>query len=183
MIDELDVCSAWDLGANVGRFSRLVSARGVPTIAWDIDPACVEANYQQVKTSGEPGLLPLLQDLTNPSGGIGWAGLERASLAERGPVDLVLALGLIHHLVIGNNVPVARVARYFSTLCRYLIVEFVPKEDSQVRLLLATREDVFDDYRIEAFSAALSECFRIDRQVPIAGTRRTLFLATSKARP
>ncbi|TLN09538.1 class I SAM-dependent methyltransferase [bacterium] len=88
----------WDLGANNGEFSRLASAQGIDTIAFDIDPDAVEKNYQAVKTNGEKKMLPLLLDLTNPSPAIGWENRERESLAERGPADLVLALAVIHHL-------------------------------------------------------------------------------------
>ena len=60
----------------------------------------------------EPRILPLVLDLSNPSGGTGWANRERASLSERGPADLTLALALIHHLAIGNNVPFEKIAEF-----------------------------------------------------------------------
>ena len=59
------------------------------------DPAAVEQNYQACKTNKETHMLPLVMDLTNPSPGLGWHNRERQSLAERGPVDAVLALALI----------------------------------------------------------------------------------------
>ena len=104
----------WDLGANTGVFSRLASQRGWYTVALDIDPAAVEHNYLTSRAASEKNLLPLLMDLTNPSAGLGWAHHERLSLAERGPVDAILALALIHHLAISNNVPLRRIAQYFS---------------------------------------------------------------------
>ena len=47
--------SVWDLGANTGRFSRLASDRGIPTAAFDFDPACVELNYRDVRARERPG--------------------------------------------------------------------------------------------------------------------------------
>jgi hypothetical protein len=41
----------WDLGANVGRFSRLASQQGVYTVAMDSDPAAVEQNYLHARGS------------------------------------------------------------------------------------------------------------------------------------
>lgn len=166
----------WDLGANNGFFSRVASDRGLFTVAADIDPVAVEKNWRQVKARGEEHILPLLMDLTNPSPDLGWNHAERASLLGRGPADLVLALALVHHLAIGNNVPLPMLARFFARAGRGLIIEFVPKGDSQVDRLLATREDVFPAYTQAGFEAAFGEVFTIEDRAPIPGTKRTLYL-------
>ncbi len=172
--------TAWDLGANNGLFSRELSRRGVETTASDIDPAAVEQNYLAVKANAEQHLLPLVIDLTNPSPSLGWAHHERESLLERGPVDLVMALALIHHLAISNNVPLASVAQFFASAARWAIVEFVPKSDSQVKRLLATRKDIFDRYTEEGFEQAFGGYFTIEEKVPISGSERTLYLFKRK---
>ncbi|HEU4992273.1 MAG TPA: methyltransferase domain-containing protein, partial [Luteimonas sp.] len=102
--------TVWDLGANTGVFSRIASRAGADTVAFDIDPAAVEHNWREARREGGAQPLPLLLDLTNPSPGLGWAGAERASLEQRGPADCVMALALIHHIAISNNVPLANVA-------------------------------------------------------------------------
>ncbi len=181
MIDEIRPRVVWDLGANTGRFSRLAAARGAFTVCWDVDPSCVEENYVRARREGERNLLPLWVDLTNPSPALGWANAERLSFADRGgEVDLAMALGLVHHLSIGNNVPLPRVFEFLAGLGRAAIVEFVPKEDSQVKRMLSAREDVFPDYHREGFERALGERFRIERAVPIRGTSRTLYLVRRK---
>jgi len=168
--------SVWDLGANDGTFSRLAADAGILTVAADIDPVAVENNWRRVRMDREEFLLPLLMDLSNPSPALGWAHTERRSLLQRGPADCVLALALIHHLALTNNVPLANAADFFATAGNHLIIEFVPKEDSQVQRLLASREDVFPDYRREGFEQAFEERFVIRRQEEIPGTRRTLYL-------
>jgi ribosomal protein L11 methylase PrmA len=168
--------TVWDLGANTGAYSRIASERGASTVAFDFDPAAVERNFREGAKAGEENLLPLVLDATNPSPAVGWANAERASLAERGPADAVLALALVHHLAIGNNVPLARVASYFATLGRSLVVEFVPKDDSQVRRLLASREDIFGDYTQEGFEAAFAREFEVVDSAPIEGSVRRLYL-------
>ncbi|MCS6803558.1 MAG: class I SAM-dependent methyltransferase [Acidobacteriota bacterium] len=178
---EADPWMVWDLGANDGRFSRLASDRGIQTIAFDIDPAAVEKNYQRSRQA-EPHLLPLVLDLTNPSPSLGWAHQERMSLLERGPVDLVMALALIHHLAISNNVPLDHLARFFSRVGQWLIIEFVPKSDSQVRRLLATRQDVFPTYTQVMFEQAFQHYFTIRRSVQIEGSERTLYLMRRRDR-
>jgi hypothetical protein len=166
----------WDLGGNVGTFSRAAAAAGAHTVSFDIDPACVERNYLRVRAEKEPNVLPLLMDLTNPSPGAGWENLERMTLFDRGPADAVLALALIHHLAIGNNVPLDKAARFFARAGRSLLIEFVPKSDSQVKRLLVTREDIFDSYTREEFERAFGEVFYITRRVPLSGTERTLYV-------
>jgi hypothetical protein len=104
----------------------------------------VEKNYRRAIQGSERHILPLLLDLTNPSGGYGWANHERASLEKRGPADLALVLALVHHLAITHNVPLARVADYLARLARAIVIAFVPISDS-VQRLLASR-GTFDDY-------------------------------------
>ena len=171
----------WDLGANVGRFSRLASTRRIPTIAFDVDAAAVERNYREVRTSEDRHLLPLVLDLTNPSPGLGWAGTERLALHDRGPADLVLALALVHHLAIGNNVPFDNLAKWFAGIARHLVIEFVPKGDSQVVRMLATREDVFTGYTQPAFEQAFDRYFILGERLPIAGTSRVLYHMTRRS--
>jgi len=166
----------WDLGANVGHFSRIGARTGALTISFDIDPACVERNYLQCTREKQTNLLPLLSDLTNPSPGIGWENEERMSFFERGPADAVMALALIHHLCIYNNVPFAKAAQFLSRITRFLIIEFVPKDDSQVQRLLATREDIFMNYDQANFEKAFRGLFHVKRSNAIQDSRRILYL-------
>jgi hypothetical protein len=168
--------SVWDLGANTGIFSRIASNKGVQTISFDIDPAAVEKNYLECRRRNETAILPLLSDLTNPSPGIGWQNRERMSLTERGPADVVLALALIHHLAISNNTPFTKIADFLASICHSLIVEFVPKSDSQVQRLLATREDIFVNYTQQAFETEFARQFVLERSQPITKSERILYL-------
>jgi ribosomal protein L11 methylase PrmA len=172
----------WDLGANDGTFSRLVADQGVGVIAFDVDQAAVEKNYGRVVARREPTLLPLVMDLTNPSPACGWAGQERQSLAERGPADVALALALVHHLAIGHNVPFDRLSAFFASVARALVIEFVPKEDSQVQRMLATREDVFSDYTQDAFERAFAREFRIEESTTVEESRRTIYVMRLRGR-
>jgi ribosomal protein L11 methylase PrmA len=149
-------------------------------VAFDVDPVAVEKNYRRVKQASERHMLPLLLDLTHPSGGSGWANEEREALADRGPADLVLALALVHHLAIAHNVPLTRIAAYFARLARALVIEFVPKEDSQVQRMLASRKDIFDGYTQRGFEEAFSTCFDIERATPVREAARTIYVMRRK---
>lgn len=175
-IDRVAPSTIWDLGANDGTFSRLGSDRGIPTVAFDVDPVAVDKNYQQVVARREQHLLPLLLDLTNPSSRSGWAHEERESFADRGPADLVLALALVHHLAIAHNLPLPRIAEFFSRIARALVIEFVPKSDSQLQRMLATRVDIFSEYTREDFEAAFDTWFTIEETQPVRDAERTVYL-------
>lgn len=179
--------TVWDLGANSGVFSRIATAKDINTIAFDVDPSAVEKNYRMMKgghisnmsphpSHQEIKLLPLLLDLTNPSPTIGWANEERLSLIERGPADMVLALALIHHLAISNNLPLGHIAAFLSQMCRFLIIEFVPQNDSQVQRLLRTRENIFYHYTQDHFEASFGDHFSLLKREKIVDTQRTLYL-------
>lgn len=167
--------TVWDLGANTGDFSRLAAAIGRRVIAFDLDAATVERNWLQLRNAGIRDVLPLVQDLANPSPALGWALAERRSLLNRGPGDVAMALALIHHLAIGRNVPLPLISALFAGLATGLILEFVPKEDPMTQRLLAARRDVFPDYTIDGVRAAFAADWRIIEEVPIEDSLRSLF--------
>ena len=174
-IAKINPDTTWDIGANTGVFSRIAARKSRTTVSFDIDPAAIEKNYLANKDAGIE-ILPLILDLTNPNGPMGWDNDERMSLAQRGPADAVMALALIHHLAISNNVPLVKIARFFAKICKSLIIEFVPKEDSQVKRLLATREDVFPNYHRQGFERAFAQYFSITESCSIEHSERTLYL-------
>jgi ribosomal protein L11 methylase PrmA len=167
----------WDLGANTGRYSRLAADAGYRVVALDIDPAAVERGYRALRAEGRDDITTLLADITDPSPPLGWGSAERRGLLERigEQADVILALALVHHLAIGANVPLPMIAGLFARLAPEAIVEFVPKEDAMVQRLLAARRDVFPDYDLDGFRAAVTAHYEIVSETPIEGTARTLF--------
>ncbi|MBI2861406.1 MAG: SAM-dependent methyltransferase [Chloroflexi bacterium] len=172
--------SVWDIGANTGLFSQIAARMKVQTVAFDIDPAAVEKNYLACVEQSERLILPLLMDLTNPSPGLGWAHSERMSLLERGPTGMVLALALVHHLAISNNLPLGRIAAFFAGLSPWLAIEFTPKEDPKVQQLLASREDIFPEYTQAGFEAAFNAHYTIEATEPLQHSQRILYLMRRK---
>jgi hypothetical protein len=179
-LDETNSEIVWDLGANDGLFSRIASDKKILTISFDIDPAAVQKNYIQSVKNNEKYILPLLLDLTNPSPGIGWENTERISLMQRGPADTAFALALIHHLAISNNLPIGKIANFFSQVCKSLIIEFIPKDDSQVQRLLSTREDIFPEYTQQDFEIEFKKYFTINNIENIKDSKRTMYLMKNR---
>jgi 2-polyprenyl-3-methyl-5-hydroxy-6-metoxy-1,4-benzoquinol methylase len=177
VVDEIKPGQVVDFGANTGAFSTIAARAGAYVVATDMDHGAVELCFRAASAEKNRSILPLVVDLTSPTPAVGWMNAERASFLDRcsGKTDLVLALALIHHLVIGNNVPLRSVMELLARAGTHAIVEFIEKRDSQVQRLLASREDIFDAYSETGFENALSGMFRIVRKQPIAGAHRVMY--------
>ncbi|MEO6254499.1 MAG: class I SAM-dependent methyltransferase [Ferruginibacter sp.] len=178
-INGLDFKNVIDLGANEGYFSLLFTD-DKQVIATDSDPNCINNLYLKNKAAGRSNILPLVNDLTTPSPAIGWNNTERASVTERLKADLVLALALVHHLAIANNVPLGLIANWLQPMGAWLIIEFVPKTDEKVKLLLQNRKDIFVDYNLEHFKTIFAAKYHILKEEKVGNTGRILFLMKRK---
>jgi SAM-dependent methyltransferase len=174
-LKELPSGRVLDLGANTGVYSQVAAEAGRTVLSVDSDPAAVERLARGLEGQ-TTSILPLIIDLVNPSPALGWGSVERQSFLERAQSEVVLALALVHHLAISNNTPLETIAKLFAQLGRYAIVEFVPKEDSQVQKLLRTRLDIFPNYTIEGFEAAVSPVFTVKASAALPGSSRRLYL-------
>jgi hypothetical protein len=174
------VRTAADLGANEGAFTQLLSSENIPAIAADFDPYCINSLYNAIKTSGEKYIQPLVLDLSNPAPAIGVNNEERSSFMQRANTDIVLALALVHHLAIGRNMPLDKVARFFTAITEKLIIEFVPAEDEKVKLMLAQKQVSYPDYTAAGFEEAFSRYFSIEKKESITGSTRVLYLMKRK---
>lgn len=171
-----DINHAADLGANDGAFSRLVADTGIPVLAADFDPNCIQRLYTEIRKEGIENIQPLIVDLANPTPATGLNNTERASFMERLDTDLILALALIHHLCIGRNIPLEDAARFFHSMGRHLLIEFVPKADEKVRFMLDQKADIYTGYDESHFEAAFSGRFTLLNKIPVPGSSRTLYL-------
>lgn len=169
-----------DLGSNTGIFSKLDLLTKSFVVSSDLDSLAVEANYLDCKNRDLTNILPLVIDQTNPSPAIGWDNSERDSFTKRSSADVVIALALIHHLVISNNLTFSMVSDHLAKLGKALIIEFVPKTDSNVIKMLKVRDDIFQDYNAENFEKEFKKNFVIKKKVKIRGSERVIYLMLKK---
>jgi len=167
----------WDLGANIGRFSRIAAERAGYVVAMDADAASIDLLYRQLRKEGGEKTLPLVMNLANPSPDQGWQARERRSPLARGRPDLILALALIHHARISANIPVESFLAWLARMESALVIEFVAKEDARVRQLLLNKDDSYDDYTRAGFEACLARHFRLERSQALDGGTRFLYFA------
>lgn len=175
-LDRLKPATLADLGANKGEFSKLAAARNCQVIASDADANCINSLYAEIKKTGEKNILPLVADLSRPSPAIGLNNKERESLITRLDTDMTLALALVHHLAIGKNIPFTAIADLFSNVCQYLVIEFVPKTDEKVQIMLSGKKNEFEDYTEENFVTAFERHFSMKAKEKINGSERILYL-------
>lgn len=165
----------WDLGCNVGRYSRICSEHSDTVIALDYDHLAIDRLYLSLKEEGNKKILPLVFNLADPSPGLGWRGKERRDIVGRGKPDLVLALALIHHLVLRENILLPDLLSWLADLKSALVIEFVDKTDPQSQSLLANRADQYHDYSREAFERFVSERFVVRRTADLPTPTRKLY--------
>ncbi len=166
-----------DLGSNDGHYSKELMKLGLICTAVESDLECCDFLYKRSKEDESlERLLGLHIDLSNPTPSYGWASGERTSFTSRYKCDLVLALALIHHLSIGQNIPYEKVASFLAELSENLIVEYIPPADVMSKKLLSSRpafqgsaENLFG---LEAFEDHFASYFEIvKKSSEIAGGR------------
>jgi hypothetical protein len=162
-----------DLGTNTGQYARIARSTGARVIAVDVSSPSVDALYRDGR--GDLQLSPLVADLTKPTPAIGWRLIERKGLFDRLRGDFLMALALVHHLRITGGIPLAEILGLLTTLAPSGVIEWVGRDDSMVRRLLALRPDVYDDYTKEQFTAMLGARARIVQVHDLPGGQRTLY--------
>lgn len=167
-----------DLGANDGHFSEIASKSGALAIAVDGDEPVLDALYQR----GTPSAV-VLSDLTNPSPSQGWAGVERPGLVERANPDLVLAYGLIHHLIYTASIPPDAVVEWLASFGAPVVVEFVSPDDDMVATLTANKlESELHPGRTQGeFESTLGKHFAIEATRALGEGSRALYRLTRRS--
>lgn len=174
VLDQVRPETVVDLGCNDGRYSEVALDHGATVVALDADRRVVDQLYRRTAGSGRP-LLPLVTDLADPSPGLGWALRERAPLADRVRPDLVLALALIHHLVIGRAIPVPAVVDHLAALAPEVVLEVPHRRDPMVQRLLAPKPPgTHDDYHEDRIARAVGARFVVLAEEVLPGAERTL---------
>ena len=164
-----------DLGCNTGDYAACALHAGArKVVGLDADHGALEQAFARAQAD-DLDFLPLYQDCADPSPSQGWNAREHKGLAERcAQVDAVLALAFTHHLAIGRNIPLPEILSWITCLAPRGLIEFVRKDDPTVRTMLAVREDIFDDYSLERFVAALQPHARIVARRTVSETGREL---------
>lgn len=165
----------WDLGCNSGEYSEIALTNGAKlVIGLEPDAGALNAAFQRAEAH-KLNFLPLSIDLTNPSPSAGWRQQERPGLMERANADLILCLALLHHLVIGRNLPLREVLGWLVSLAPNGVLEFVPKSDPMAHQLLTWKPAIAPDYDLDTVRQLLGSMARITGEEVVTASGRTLF--------
>jgi predicted nicotinamide N-methyase len=179
-LSRLNFKTVLDAGANEGEFSEIAANNSAYVISADLDHSSVNTLYNKVKRQEIKNICPLIIDFANTSPAIGVNNEERTSFLKRIKVDLILALALVHHLVLGKNVPFEKIASMFSSMTHYLLIEFIPRSDEKVSILSENKKELLLSYSEEIFVNSFQEYFSILERREIENTGRTLYLMENR---
>lgn len=182
VVDSHQPATVWDLGANDGHFSRIAAETADLVVALDADELTLDTAYRQFKADGSTNIQPLLADLANPSPAHGWRGRERTPLIDRSQPDLVLGLAVMHHVILGRNVPTREFLSWLAELEAPIVLEHVGWTDPMVKKLIANRrdEEIHQDYDRAMFRAIVDEMFDIRQEVQLPSDDRILLHLTPR---
>ena len=125
-----------------------------------------------------PADLPLIADVARPTPAVGWCNTESLTLLERARqrFDCVMMLGILHHLLLADQIPMGDVAELLASLARrWSIVEWVPKTDVRYIDLCRGRDELYAHLNEDLFVEQFTRHFNImDREELSNG--RVLFL-------
>ena len=173
----------WDVGANDGYFSKIAAGHAATVLAMDSDHLVVDNLYKSLVSEGVSNVLPMVHDVATPSPGLGWRGSERKTIEDRGAPDLVMCFAVVHHLVVGRNIPLGSVIDWLYDLGCKVIFEFVPISDPMVEKLTANKlpREIHPDYNEESLRSLLAGRFEIEREMKLPACERVLFALRPRA--
>jgi hypothetical protein len=92
----------------------------------------------------------------------------------------MLMLGLLHHLLVSDQIPLEEIARLVAELSpRWLIVEWIPPSDPKFIEVCRGRDALYQDLSEEVFHATFAPYFRtVERE----GLKNGRVLLTLEAR-
>jgi SAM-dependent methyltransferase len=170
-----------DLGGNTGVYSRIAVSMGASVVAWDTDLGASERSWKQAAEK-RLAIQPLIADPARPTPATGWRNREWLSLLDRaqGRFDCVMMLGLIHHLLVTDQIPLPEVAGLLRDLtARWVVVEWVPPSDPRFAEIVRGRDDLYEHLNEAEFVAAVERHFSIATRQQLKNGR-VLFLLEVK---
>jgi predicted RNA methylase len=167
-----------DVGCNTGYFSRIAAQSGAAVMAIDFDPTAV-GRVWRMATEEKLNVLPLVQDISRPSPGVGWRNSECAPFLARvkGKMDAVIMLAVIHHLLVTERIPLDEILNLIAeTTNDVLVLEFVPTDDPMFKQIARGRDHLFEYLTQSVFEEACRKHFQILRSEKLADSNRRLYL-------
>lgn len=172
-----------DLGCNTGELALAAARSGASVVAVDADDTAVSRLFAAASTACVD-ILPLVMDITAPSPAQGWRNVETPSFLDRARqrFDLVLAMALVHHLVIGSGLPLSEVLELLASVSRrWVLIEFVPGTDPFSQRVARGRPVAASQLTVGEFEQACAQRFLIRAQWDLQNGGRVAYLLELRA--
>lgn len=177
-LENISPATVLDLGANTGTYSRIAADAGARVVAWDTDLQAAERNWRQALAEALP-IDVLIADVARPTPAAGWRYRESAALLDRarGAFDCVLVLGLLHHLLLAEQIPLHEISEHLAELTQqWVLVEWVPQSDPRFQDLLRGRESIYRHLTEDRFCEVFSEHFTQEATSELSNGRKLYLL-------
>jgi len=181
LINQANPRTVLDLAGNAGWYCMAVAHDVDYAIASDLEADASDKAFGWVKELGLTNVLPVCFDLITPLPAIFRNNFissdaitpHKKSAIDRLKCDMVLALAIIHHLALSQGLTFDEIIS--QLLCfskRYLIVEFVDRDDFAVSEMIVNRGDFRTNwYTKEGFESVLASKCHIIKSLPSTDTR------------
>jgi hypothetical protein len=173
LFNELRPASVLTIGSDMAWYCKQATAFGSRVVSFDTNLVRVTQLYYEARNQKAP-ILPLVMDFTDPTPSRGLSSHWAIAATERFQCDMVLALGLVHQIVFKRYLNFEQIGQGFALFAkRWLVVEFVPVEDPELR---QGGSDRFSWYTLDHFMHSLRKWFPSITILPCHPQPRVLLL-------
>ena len=164
-----------DLGCNIGEYSKLATYNGLKVISTDFDEGCLNELQSSLKFEN---ISVCKLNIAQPSPSIGWRNQEHLSFLERsyGNFHLVLCLGLLHHLLVSERIPLNYIIDLISNISqKYAVIEYIDKNDKKFLDISKFNRELYEYFNIDFFEKSLKDKFVVLEKITLKIAKRTLY--------
>lgn len=171
---------ALDLGCNKGEYSLQLAKKKTKVISADFDQDSLNQFQRNLKNHN---ITICDLNIANPTPSIGWENKEHKSFIERAKnkFDLIMCLGLLHHLVVSERIPIEKILKTFSLLSKkYLLIEFIDKDDRKFIEVANYNLNLYNYFTEDYFEKKIKNLFIIKQKQKLKNSKRILYLLKKK---
>jgi hypothetical protein len=162
-----------DLGSNTGQYSKLLQNNINRVIQIESDPLTCNTLYIRNQKSQVNNTTTVCIDISEL--------IEKEQLSKSLRSEVVLCLGLLHHLLYRSNFSISLLFNLLSDLCQnYLIIEFIPPDDPFVLRYFETDNIRNRTIFLPEFKKILASNFNIIDESHLPNSSRLIYLCAPK---
>lgn len=167
ILTDLKPQSVLDLGCHTGWYAQLAASLGSQVVAVDKDTRFISQLYCEARDR-KLSILPVVMDFAQPTPAYGLSNYRYVAALERFQCQMVLALGLVHHLVFEQHPQFEQIVEGLAQLSqRWLVVEFRGLEDPEMIQFQSSKlQAKYSWYTLDNFTKILSQYFSQIQRVP-----------------